>query len=197
MTTGPATDADLVAAVLKGDQPAFTELMGRHKGWLYGFIRRHVPSSDDAYDILQETFTSAWQALKRYDPTRPLDAWLRRIALNKCRDRARREAVRRRVFGFAGLSADTADAVADTAAQADDVQIAGETLRRLNEGIARLPGQLREALVLTALQGLSQREAAETLGASVKVVEMRVYRARKQLAAFLERTDATDLGRLG
>jgi len=197
VTTGPATDADLVAAVLKGDQPAFTELMARHKGWLYGFIRRHVPSSDDAYDILQETFTSAWQALKRYDSTRPLDAWLRRIALNKCRDRARREAVRRRVFGFVGASPDAAEAVADAAAQADDVQIANETLRRLNEGVARLPGKLREALVLTALQGLSQREAAEAIGASVKVVEMRVYRARKRLAEFLERTDATDLGRLG
>lgn len=196
MTTKTATDAELVAAVLKGDQPAFTELMGRHKGWLYGFVRRHVPSSDDAYDILQETFTSAWRALKRYDRARPLDAWLRRIALNKCRDRARREAVRRRVFGFVGLSADAADTVADTAAQADDAQIASETLRRLNDGIARLPVQLREALVLTALQGLSQREAADTLGATVKVVEMRVYRARKQLAALLERSDATDLGRM-
>ncbi len=49
--------------------------------------------------------------------------------------------------------------------------------------------------MLTSLQGLSQREAADILGVGVKVVEMRVYRARKQLALALERTDGADLGR--
>jgi len=70
--------------------------MARHKGWLYQFIRRYVADRDDAYDVLQESFVSAWGALGRFDPERPLEAWLRRIALNKCRDRARRSAVRRR-----------------------------------------------------------------------------------------------------
>jgi RNA polymerase sigma-70 factor (ECF subfamily) len=63
--------------------------MRRHKGWLYQFIRRYVADRDDAYDVLQESFVSAWSALSRFDPERPFEAWLRRIALNKCRDRAR------------------------------------------------------------------------------------------------------------
>ena len=52
-------------------------------------------------------------------------------------------------------------------------------------------------IILTALQGLSQREAAEILGVSAKVVETRAYRARKQLAAVLDRSDAADVARLG
>jgi len=96
-------DASLAVAARQGDQAAFAALMRRHKGWLYRFIRRYVADRDDAYDVLQESFVSAWSALSRFDPERPFEAWLRRIALNKCRDRARRDAVRRaalRLFGF-------------------------------------------------------------------------------------------------
>ena len=96
-------DASLAVAARQGDEAAFAALMRRHKGWLYQFIRRYVADRDDAYDVLQESFVSAWGALARFDPERPFEAWLRRIALNKCRDRARRNAVRRaalRVFGF-------------------------------------------------------------------------------------------------
>ncbi|MEI9964781.1 MAG: RNA polymerase sigma factor [Caulobacteraceae bacterium] len=186
----------MVAAVLRGEQNAFTALMRRHKAWLYLFIRRHVPTSEDAYDILQESFASAWKALSSYDRQRPFDIWLRRIALNKCRDRARKESVRRRVFQVVGLSSEAKDEPRDPAAGADDMQIANETLTRLNAAVEKLPAKLREPLVLTALQGLSQKEAAEVLGASVKVVEMRVYRARKQLAAALDRAGIADLGQV-
>ena len=66
-----------------------------------------------------------------------------------------------------------------------------------NAALDRLPRHLKEALVLTALQGLSQREAADLLGSSLKVVETRVYRARKQLAAMLDPGDFDDLSALG
>jgi RNA polymerase sigma factor (sigma-70 family) len=194
VTQADATDAQLVAGVLRGEQPAFTALMRRHKSWLYLFIRRHTPTAEDAYDILQESFVSAWGALKRYDPSRPFDVWLRRIALNKCRDRARKETVRRRVFSFIGLPAEAVEQVADSARLAEDAQIADESLHRLAEAMRRLPPGLREPLILTAMQGLSQREAAEVLGVTPKVVEMRTYRARKQLAAALDREDFGDLG---
>ncbi len=99
------------------------------------------------------------------------------------------------MFALVGAPAAVVEDVPDEAPSAEASQIAGETLKRLNEALARLPGHLREPLVLTSLQGLSQREAADILGVGVKVVEMRVYRARKQLALALERTDGADLGR--
>ena len=192
--TGPdATDAELVARVLRGEDTAFTALMRRHKSWLYLFVRRHTPTSEDAYDIVQESFAAAWRALKRYDQARPFEVWLRHIALNKCRDRARKEAVRRRVTAFMGGGKEEPR---DTAAPADAVEIANETLGRLGAALERLPANLKQPLILTALQGLSQREAAELLGVNVKVVEMRVYRARKQLASMLDHGDFVDLDRL-
>ena len=173
-------DASLAVAARQGDQAAFAALMRRHKGWLYRFIRRYVADRDDAYDVLQESFVSAWGALSRFDPERPFEAWLRRIALNKCRDRARRDAVRRaalRLFGFGGgdISIESVAPLADSTVTAD------HTLRRLETAIGKLPRQLKEPLVLTMLEGLSHKEAGALLGINAKAVETRVYRARKIL----------------
>ena len=184
------SDAELAIAARDGDQLAFAAMMHRHKQWLYHFIRRYVADRDDAYDLLQESFVSAWAALGRYDPERPLQAWLRRIALNKCRDRARRNAVRRaaaQLLSAAGLAADTASPQEDGSASA---------LQRLESAIAALPRALKEPLVLTQLEGLSHREAGDFLGLNPKAVENRVYRAKKRLAALLEPSDLTDLIRI-
>ena len=89
------SDAALAARAIKGDRSAFNHIVRRHQEPLYRFIRRYVGDTDEAYDLLQETFVSAWQALGRYDPARPAATWLRRIALNKCRDWGRRRTVRR------------------------------------------------------------------------------------------------------
>jgi RNA polymerase sigma-70 factor (ECF subfamily) len=166
--------------------------MRRHKGWLYRFVRRYVLDAEEAYDVLQESFASAWGALSRYDPERPFEVWLRRIALNKCRDRARKAAVRRALFGFAGAP-EARPEVADPGRGPDSAAASRQALSRLEAAVAALPRGLKEPLVLTALEGLSHKEAGEVLGLNAKAVETRVYRARKQLAAMLERSDLDDL----
>ena len=188
------SDQILTARAIKGDQTAFAALMQRHKGWLYRFIRRYVGEAEDAYDVVQESFASAWIALSRYDPQRPFDVWLRRIALNKCRDRARKAAVRRVLFGFAG-AAENRPEVADPAAAPDEAAASRRALARLEAAIAALPKGLKEPLVLTALEGMSHKEVGEMLGLNAKAAETRVYRARKQLALSLERDDLDDLSR--
>ena len=185
-------DASLAVAARQGDQAAFAALMRRHKGWLYQFIRRYVADRDDAYDVLQESFVSAWGALSRFDPERPFEAWLRRIALNKCRDRARRDAVRRaalRLFGFGGgdMSVESVAPLADSTVTID------HALRRLETAIGQLPRQLKEPLVLTMLEGLSHKDAGALLGINAKAVETRVYRAKRQLASMLSLEDLEDI----
>ena len=180
---GPS-DADLAARAAAGEERAFSELMRRHKDWLYRLIRRHVGDADEAYDVLQDSFASAWRALSRFDSTRPFHVWLARIALNKCRDRWRRLLVRRLIRG--SISLDAALDVADPAPSAETSAADREALARLERAIAGLPGNLKEPLILTALDDLSQAEAADILGVSVKVIETRVYRARRRLAAALQ-----------
>ncbi len=180
------SDAELVRRARAGEQRAFSLLMGRHKHWLYRFVRRYVGDADEAYDVVQDAFVSAMSNLARYDPSRPFEAWLRRVALNKCRDRARREAVRR-AFGLSKRGPEETEAVADPSAATDQVLATNHALKALDQAIAALPAALKEPLVLTVLEGLSQKEAGAILGLSAKAVEVRVYRAKRQLAETLDR----------
>jgi RNA polymerase sigma factor CnrH len=180
-------DAALAVAAAQGDHAAFAALMRRHKSWLYRFVRRYVADRDEAYDVVQDSFVSAWNALRRYDPERPLSIWLRRIALNKCRDRARRNAVRRAAFTLMAFESRGA------MPGADQIAAGGEALRRIEAAIAKLPRRLKEPLILTVLEGLSHKEAGALLGINAKAVETRAYRARRQLASQLDRDDIFEL----
>jgi RNA polymerase sigma-70 factor (ECF subfamily) len=176
------TDAELAARALNSDDAAFALLMARHKQWVHLFIRRYVGSSqDDSYDLLQETFFAAWQALARYQPALPFGAWLRSIALNKCRDRSRRNKVRRFLLGSPGPDSELPEVV-DLAPGPEELASDAQRAQLLAAALRQLPRGLQEPLLLTTLEGLSHQAAGELLGISAKAVEMRVYRARAQLA---------------
>lgn len=181
-------DSQLAQRACAGDQAAFADLMSRHKHWLYRYVRRYVSSSHDAYDVVQDSFVSAWLALSSYDSARPFTIWLRRIALNKCRDLGRKRKAYRAVvsaFGFASEAFDVPDP-RHGPSESGDVQRA---FSRLSAAIDMLPASLKDALILTALEGLSQKEAGEILNLNAKAVELRVYRAKKKLAALLDASD--------
>jgi RNA polymerase sigma factor CnrH len=175
------TDAALAARSLRGDDVAFARLMSRHKGWVYQFVRRYVGNHADAYDVLQDTFFAVWRGLSRYQPDRPFGFWLRRIALNKCRDRNRREVVRRLVGGGAPATDDDSADIIDPSPDPSMLAETGQELGLLEAQIRQLPRSLKEPLLLTALEGMSQQQAAEVLGVSAKAIETRVYRARARL----------------
>ena len=177
-------DAALVAQALAGRQMAFTTLMARHREAVYRLARNHVGGEADALDVTQETFIAAFAALGRYDTARPLRGWLLRIALNKCHDWARRRAVGR-LFTFARPLDDALD-VADTAPDPERALGSARGVTKIRAAIAALPAPLKEPLILCAIEGLSQDEAAEVLRTSRKAVETRIYRARQKLSAALE-----------
>lgn len=176
------SDAELVERAIGGDQRSFSLLMARHKEPVYRFVRRYGVDADEAYDLVQQTFVSAWTALRRYDAGRSFATWLRAIALNKCRDWSRRAAVRRFLISPSSLDSGTADAVADPRPDAEADALEQERQDLAAKALAALPKTLKEPLLLTTLEGLSQREAAEVLGLTPKAVENRVARARKELA---------------
>ena len=184
---GEFGDAELTRLSLAGDRSAFSHLMGRHKGAMHGYIRRYVRDPDDAADVLQETFVSAWRALSSYDPGRPFDVWLRRIALNKCRDHGRRASVRSVISGLFDSDGRKVEDTPDPGASGEASLIVREDVQALEAALAALPHGLRDPLVLTVLEGLSQAHTGAVLGLSAKAVEVRVYRARAKLAAMLKR----------
>jgi RNA polymerase sigma-70 factor (ECF subfamily) len=184
-STHEETDGDLAARAAVGDERAFTRLMRRHKGALYRFVRRYVGDPEEAYDLLQESFTAAWVGIGRYDCARPFDVWLRRIALNKCRDWSRRRFVRRLVQPKLAEPS-TLSSAPDPSPAPDVGLVERAELAALDRAIAGLPASLKEPLLLTAFDGYTQAEAGDMLGLTPKAVEVRVYRARAALKATLQ-----------
>lgn len=179
-------DGDLASLSAGGDDEAFAEIMRRHRQRVYRLILANVADPDEALDLVQETFVSAHGALRRFDPNRPMSAWLARIAINKCRDWGRRRAVWR-LFGLATPLDEVADLHADDRPLPDAEAADRADLQRLSRAVAKLPASQREPLVLCAVDGLSQAEAATLLSISEKAVETRIRRARARLAEMLGR----------
>lgn len=180
------TDGDLATLALAGGDAAYAEIMRRHRSHVYRLIAGNVGDPDEALDLTQETFVSAHRALRRYDPARPMRAWLATIAVNKCRDWGRRRAVRR-VLTFVRPIDEAAHAVPADDPGHDVVTADRQELDRLRHEIAELPASLREPLVLHAIEGMSQAETADVLSITEKAVETRIRRARMRLAERLGR----------
>ena len=157
------SDGELAALSLAGRDQAFTELMRRHREAIYRIALGNVGDPDEALDLTQETFVSAYQALRRYDAARPLRAWLARIAINKCRDWRRRRAVRR-MFAFAVPVEDVIEVLPDHGPTPHEQASDRQELAMLRRAVAALPRSLREPLVLHTLDGMSQAETASVLG---------------------------------
>ena len=185
--TAELADDVLAGRAAHGDQQAFGALVTRYKSPLYGYVRRYVGNADDAHDLLQQTFLSAWLAFGGYDARRPLGVWLRAIARNKCRDHGRKSKIMRLLMIPDRGTA--ASQVADARPNPEERWIDEEGLRAMDRAIAGLPRALKEPFLLTAFEGLSQIKAGHELGISAKAVETRVYRARRRLANTLKSSD--------
>jgi RNA polymerase sigma-70 factor (ECF subfamily) len=180
---GALDDAELAILAIGGRDPAFAELVRRHRQHLYRLILSNVADPDEALDLVQETFFAAHRALGRYDPERSMRGWLAAIALNKCRDWGRRRAVRR-LFRLA-RPIDEAGEIAHDDPGPDVEADARRRMAQVASAISELPAALREVLTLRTVEGLSQTEAADLLGITGKAVETRLYRARAKLQALL------------
>jgi RNA polymerase sigma-70 factor (ECF subfamily) len=180
---GPFTEpSDERLAVLaeKGNQEAVSELVRRHSPGLYGFIQRYHPDRDDTDDLLQETWIRALTNLDRFDANKRFSTWLFQIALNLCRDRARRDQVRSRLRRDAHQAQPGKEDV--TMEEKVDVM---KALR----AIEALPSQQKEALLLRYYQGFSEGEASEILGCPRGTVKSRLHQAVKTLRVKLRTTE--------
>lgn len=192
MTAGD-TDDQLAVRAAKGDRRAYSVLARRYGDNLAQAARGFGLPETDIDDVVQEALFAAWRHLAYYDPARSFRGWLFRIAVNKMRDLRRHRRVRRFLFGAGSLD-DAEHMLFDDAPDPERHAIATGDLKRVREVLDGLDRELREAIVLTALVGLSQPEAAETLGISVKSVEGRVGRARRRLAQLLSEKSADPEG---
>ncbi len=192
----------LVARHLHGDADAFSELIALYSGRLFNLAYRFTGDRAESEDIVQESFLRAFTALPRSRSELPFRPWLLQIAVNLCRDWARRK--RPVVFSDlpqATLADDRAQAAAETGAEAlpDPEPLppeAAETqaqLADLRRAVMALPPAFRMIVTLRYNEGLSYQEIGRLLNMPPATVGTSLLRARRRLRAALAETgEATD-----
>lgn len=175
-------DADvlLMQRLVGGDDLALNEIMTRWRERVAAFLLRMVGDHATAMDLAQETFVRLYTSRNNYKPTAAFSTYLFHIAANLARSHARWKG-RHPTVPLEDAEGRLVHEPVDSQLSPDDAAALHEKTILVNEAIAALPADLREALLLFTVEQMSHAEIATALRCTAKAVEVRVYRARQML----------------
>lgn len=181
------TDVELVADVQGGDQAAYRFLVERYYRKIYNLALRLVRNPEDAEDVLQETFVSAYKALPNFKGQSAFGTWIYRIATNFGLMKLRGK---KPVFVSLDEPRDNDMPnieLTDFSANPLEEVLDSELREKMEQAVAALPDDMRTVFLLRDVEGLSNAEVAEILDLSVPAVKSRLHRTRLQLREQLSR----------
>jgi RNA polymerase sigma-70 factor (ECF subfamily) len=189
-TTPASDDTGLVDRLRAGEDAAYEELVRTESGRLLGVARRIVGNDEDARDVLQDAFLSAFRNLSRFQGDARLSTWLHRIVINtalmrlRSRKRKPEESIEPLLPSFLrdGHHAERFSAWTEPA---DTTASRSETRALVRQHIDELPESFRTVLVLRDIEGLDTEETARVLEATPTAVKIRLHRARQALRSLL------------
>ncbi len=181
------TENELLAGLRAGDPASFRRMVELNSANIYQVALKLLGDEQEAEDVLQETFLSAFEAIDRFEGRSKLSTWLYRIAYNASLMRLRKQGTMTTFSleqtlpeGEESTGQDSRHLV-DWSTVPDDLLLSAEARQEMDRAIAELPESLRSAFVLRDVQGLSGQETADVLGISVQAVKNRLHRARLRL----------------
>jgi RNA polymerase sigma-70 factor (ECF subfamily) len=175
----------LIADAQRGEMPAFNQLVLTYQSMVYNLAYRILGDADAAADASQDTFISAFRAIKKFRGG-SFKAWLLRIATNTCYDQLRYKQ-RRPTSPLEALlvETDSPSSFTDSAEGPEDYTLRQELGQVIQAGLNILPPDQRVALVLSDVQGFSYQEIAEITRVSMGTVKSRLSRGRAKLRDYL------------
>jgi RNA polymerase sigma-70 factor (ECF subfamily) len=193
------SDLSLVRRVQSGDKGAFDALVRKYQHKLVKLVMRYVRNPAEAEDIAQEAFIKAYRALPQFRGDSAFYTWLYRIAINTAKN-----AVVSRDRSPIEYNIDRNDATEESydmqgrmkdSETPEGLVLTDEIRRTVNAAIEALPEDLKTAIVLRELDGLSYEEIAATMDCPVGTVRSRIFRAREAIDRRLREVFEGGLGR--
>lgn len=184
-------DFRLVALAQQGDMTAYDALVTRHRGRIYAMIRNMIHQEADAWDISQDVFIKAWNALPRFEAKARFSTWIYRIAHNAVYDWVRKRKIQSagelndEIFTREKIDSGSFTTPAGGESP-DDTMAMGELRLKIEAALAKLSSDHREVVLLKDVQGLSYKEIADAMSCSLGTVMSRLYYARQKLQALLK-----------
>ncbi len=200
MSGGPVTplegdrpidsDAILVERTVAGDQKAFELLVIKYQRRIQRLIGRMVRDVDLVEDIAQETFIRAYRALAQFRGEAQFYTWLYRIAVNTAKkalmDLKRNPTISENAFKSGGDDGDETSPLENelTSSETPDAVLASKEIAEMvNAAMQALPEELREAITLREIDGLSYEEISEVMSCPIGTVRSRIFRAREAISS--------------
>ncbi|NLZ11883.1 RNA polymerase sigma factor RpoE [Neopusillimonas aromaticivorans] len=181
-------DAELVARVQRGDKRAFDLLVLKYQRKIMRLLSRMIREPSEVEDVAQEAFIKAYRALPQFRGDSAFYTWLYRIAINTARNwqaaNSRRPAGSSIVETDDNETFDQIDNLTDISTP-ESLMASRQVVDTVNAAIDALPEDLRTAIVLREIEGLSYEDIAQTMNCPIGTVRSRIFRAREAIAAQL------------
>ena len=174
------TDQALVERVQQGDKKAFNLLVSRYQNKVAGLLTRYV-SRNDIPDVAQESFIKAYRSIESFRGDSAFYTWLYRIAVNTAKNYLAAQGRRPPSEDILAEDAETYDAgihLRDVDTPENEI-LSGELKKVVFDTINGMPEDLKNAITLRELEGLSYEDIAEVMGCPVGTVRSRIFRARE------------------
>jgi RNA polymerase sigma-70 factor (ECF subfamily) len=180
-------DEQLVERAQSGDRRAFELLVRKYQYKIVQLVSRLVGDAD-APDVAQETFIKAWRALNGFRGQSAFYTWLYRIGINTAKNHL---VARGRRPSNQDIDVEDAEQFGHTEQMSDvdtpeALLLSEEIKQKVTETIAKLPPDLRQAITLRELEGLSYEEIAEVMDCPIGTVRSRIFRAREAIDIVLK-----------
>ena len=196
MTTSSAApdrleESELIGRLRAGDDDAYEQLVNEQAGRLLSVARRMLGSEEDAHDVVQDAFLSAFRAIDRFEGGSRLSTWLHRIVVNaalmKIRSRKRRpETPIEELLPTFIEDGHQSTTPVEWKRTAHEVLESQETRAMVRELIDELPEIYRNVLLLRDIEELDTKETADLLEVTPNAVKIRLHRARLALRTLLD-----------
>lgn len=174
------TDQALVERVQQGDKKAFNLLVSRYQNKVAGLLTRYV-SRNDIPDVAQESFIKAYRSIESFRGDSAFYTWLYRIAVNTAKNYLAAQGRRPPSEDILAEDAENYDAgihLRDVDSPENEI-LSGELKKVVFDTINGMPEDLKNAITLRELEGLSYEDIAEVMGCPVGTVRSRIFRARE------------------
>ncbi|NDI84482.1 RNA polymerase sigma factor RpoE [Undibacterium crateris] len=196
MTTEREIDQLLVERVQRGDKKAFELLVSKYQRKLMRLVSRLVYDQAEAEDVVQEAFIKAYRALPNFRGESAFYTWLYRIGINTAKNHLVTQG--RRAPTSTDADVEEAEGFADAEGLRDintpeSLLASKQIAQTVNAAMAALPEELRNAITLREIEGLSYDEIAEVMLCPIGTVRSRIFRAREAIAERLRPMLGTNL----
>ncbi len=179
----PRLDQELVDRVQKGDKRAFDILVRKYQHKIVNLISRYIRDPSEVLDVAQEAFIKAYRALPNFRGESAFYTWLYRIAINTAKNylvAQDRRPPEGDIDAEEAVQLDGESALKDYGTP-ENMVLRDEIEKTVYHAIEQLPEDLRTAITLREMEGLSYEEIAQAMGCPVGTVRSRIFRAREAI----------------